>query len=86
MEKKEAIALAAFLLKISIEEAQEYCMPLDNLNAFYFSVPLKGGGSLIILNENEVLFANSSVSFEEHIKAFSQGIRTPLSAFEGIEE
>lgn len=83
MEKDKAIELASRLLKITIQEAEEYCHRIDNPDVFYFSVPTKGGDSLIVENCNEVLYANSSVNYDDHIKAFKEGMRTPLEAFEG---
>lgn len=81
MEKETAIDLAAKLLMVSKSEASEYCYYIDDIDAFYFSVPIKGGDSIIIGKNNEVLYANSSVSFDAHKTAFKDGLRTPLSAF-----
>ena len=82
MNKENAIKIASKLLKISIEEATEYCHTIDELDALYFSVPIKGGGSLIVDKNNEVLYANSSISYKDHINAYKEGIRTPQEAFD----
>jgi hypothetical protein len=79
--KQQAIQLAAKLLRITEEEATQYCQPLTDLDAFYFSVPVKGGGSVIIRGQ-EVLYAVSYVDYDTHVQAFKDGIRTPLDAFE----
>jgi len=81
-DKTKIIELASSLLKISLEEAEEFCVPLDEIDAYYFSVPVKGGGSIIIDFSLEVLYADSTVSYDEHINAYKNGIRTPLEAFE----
>lgn len=87
MEKREcAIELAAKLLKIKKAEATEYCYYIEEIDAYYFSVPIKGGDSIIISGNDEVLYANSSVGFDEHVNAFKEGIRTPLDAFDYFEE
>ena len=77
---EQTMALAAKLLHVSQAEAAEYSYYMKDLDAFYFSVPVKGGDSLIIRGE-EVLYADSSVSFEDHTQAFVNGMRTPLDAF-----
>lgn len=82
MEKDKAIEMASRLLKITLQEAEKYCYRIDSIDAFYFSVPIKGGDSLIVRNSNEVLYSNSSVNYDDHIKAFKDGMRTPLDAFE----
>lgn len=81
MDQKAAIALAAKLLKISEEEAESCCHTIENVDALYFSVPQKGGDSLIVAASGEVLYANSSVGYDEHLKEFLKGTRTPLEAF-----
>ena len=78
MNRSEQIALAAELLMISTEQAKNNCGRIDELSAMYFSIPVKGGGSLIIGDDCGVLYADSSVGYKRHVEAFKQGIRTPL--------
>lgn len=77
--------LASKILKITIEEVNEYAFELEQTDAMYISMPEKGGYSLIISPEGEVLYANSSVNFDYHVSEFIAGRRTPLSAFD-LEE
>lgn len=78
----EQIELAMKVLKVSEDEIREYSFDLDNTDAVYISIPKKGGDSLIISTNGELLYANSSVSFDTHLKEFLAGRRTPLNAFE----
>lgn len=82
LNRNKAIETAARLLKITQEEASEFCHDIDGIDALYFSVPEKGGGSLIVDDKDEVLYAVSAVGFYEHIDAYKNGIRTPLDAFD----
>ena len=77
---KQTKELAAKLLKITLEEAVQFSHYIQDIDAYYFSVPVKGGSSIIIKN-SEVLYANSSVSYDDHVRAFINGVRTPLEAF-----
>lgn len=81
MGREKMIALASKLLKISTQEAEKYCHAIESSDALYFSIPQKGGDSLIVSSSGEVLYANSSVSYDEHLKEFLKGTRTPLEAF-----
>lgn len=78
----EQIELAMKILKVSEDEIREYSFDLENTDAVYISIPKKGGDSLIISANGEVLYANSSVSFDVHLHEFLSGRRTPLNAFE----
>lgn len=84
MSIAKTIDLASKLLKVDRDELEHYASDLeetDSLPATYYSIPVMGGPSLIVSDDGEVLYANSSVTFEDHIAAFKQGIRTPLDAF-----
>ena len=80
MRKEEQAALARRLLRppkgVAIKLRQEEG---DTLYAYE---ACRGGGALLIDTEGQVLFADSSISYEEHLQAFREGIRTPLSDFE----
>lgn len=78
MTKAEKIALAARLLEVPADKLEHCCAPVPGLPALYFSVPEKGGGSLIIGDDGGVLYADSSVGYSRHLEAYRQGIRTPL--------
>ena len=81
MEYKDRMALAAKLLKLPAEEIAEYSVVFEEENALYVSVPVKGGASMLIADDGTVLYANSSVSLDDHIREFKNGRRTPKEAF-----
>lgn len=78
MNRIEKIKLAAKLLMISVEQAEKHSGKIDEVSAMYFSIPEKGGGSLIIGDDGGVLYADSSVGYKRHLEAYKQGIRTPI--------
>lgn len=81
MTEQEQIALAAQLLHLSEEEAASYVMHPEGIEAIYISEPVKGGDSLLVGADGSVLYANSSVRYEDHIEEFKKGRRTPIEAF-----
>ena len=81
MEKNKMIELAATLLGWTATQAAECCREKPEISALYFFDKAKGGVSLLMAADGSVLFANSSVTPEEHKQAFVNGIRTPLEAF-----
>lgn len=82
LSEEEQIKLGARLLGISYENAQKYSTKIENSDAIYLSIPVKGGDSLIIGADGQVLYAISAVGFDEHLKAYNEGKRTPLEAFD----
>ena len=81
MEKNKKIELAATLLGWTVKQATECCREKPEINALYFFDKAKGGISMLMAADGSVLFANSSVTPDEHKRAFINGIRTPLEAF-----
>ena len=81
MEYKEKIALAAKLLKLPEEKIAEYAELFEEDKALYVSVPVKGGASMLVADDGTVLYANSSVSLDVHLREFRNGRRTPTEAF-----
>ena len=81
LNKKEQIELAAKLLKIPVLQAEENMLQLDEDKAIYVGIHEKGGASLIVGNDGQVLYANSSVGFSMHLDEYRKGRRTPLEAF-----
>ena len=79
MNRIEKIELAAKLLGITVEDAEKWSGNIEEVSAMLFSVPEKGGGSLIIGDDGGVLYANSSVGITRHLEAYKQGVRTPLN-------
>lgn len=73
--KKEIIELAANVMRIPVEKAQEHFKEIDGMNAYYFWNPIRGGIAVIINDDGEKLAATSSVSYGDHLKAFQAGRR-----------
>lgn len=78
---EEQIKLAAKLMNISEDDAKKYCHAIEGSDALYFSIPVKGGDSLIVGTDGQVLYANSSVEYERHLEEYKKGTRTPLELF-----
>ena len=79
---KEQAQLVSKLLRITEEEAVKYSHDVEGVDAVYISIPEKGGASMLVSPDLEVLYAISSVSFDKHLEAYKSGMRTPLEAFE----
>ena len=47
----------------------------------YVSIPEKGGESIIIGKDGDVLYADSSVGYTRHLEEYKKGTRTPIDAF-----
>ena len=82
MTQEAQMQLAAKLMKLSMEQVQEYGGMIPGSGAFYLSVPQRGGGSLIVASDGSVLYAGSAIGFDEHYRAFQKGERTDLSFFD----
>ncbi len=78
MLKDEKIELAAKLLKVPVDSLKNCYGEIEEVSALYFSIPEKGGGSLIIGDDGSVLYADSSIGYKRHLEAYKQGIRTPI--------
>lgn len=81
MNKAQQIELAAKLLNISVEEAIEYHSYIEEDSLVYVSIPEKGGESIIVGKDGDVLYANSSVGYTRHLEEYKKGTRTPIDAF-----
>ena len=77
MDKKmeKIIQIAAQVLKLSAEDASLHCKQIPDTDAWYFWNPVRGGGAVIINEAGEKLGATSSVSYERHLQAFTDGKR-----------
>ena len=82
MTQEAQMQLAAKLMKLSMEQVQEYGGTIPGSSAYYLSVPQRGGGSLIVAPDGTVLYAGSAIGFDEHYQAFQKGERTDLSFFD----
>ena len=81
MNKAQQIELAAKLLNISVDEATEYHSYIEEDSLVYESIPEKGGESIIIGKDGDVLYADSSVGYTRHLEEYKKGTRTPIDAF-----
>ena len=81
LEREEQIKLASELLQIPYNEAKEYCSTIENSKALYFGVPVKGGSAIIVGEDGQVLYADSSIGYSQHVEEYNNGRRTPIEAF-----
>lgn len=73
----EAIKLVSKVLQTPFNEIIFYTSKIEN-NLLYTSIPVRGGGSVIIdPKTKEYLFAGSIIDFDTHLKEFKNGRRTP---------
>lgn len=73
----EAIKLVSKVLETPFNEIIFYTSKIEN-NLLYTSIPVRGGGSVIIdPKTKEYLFAGSIIDFDTHLKEFKNGRRTP---------
>ena len=80
LDRKEMVTLAAKLMKLSETEIEANSAMVDD-KTLYFSMPYKGGDSLIVSNDGTVLYASSAVGYSKHMDEFNNGRRTPLEEF-----
>jgi hypothetical protein len=80
-EHPELIQIAASYLGISLDVASSHCREVEEDGILYVWEPERGGGTLLIGGDGDVLFANSSVNFDDHLQAFRQGKRTDPEKF-----
>lgn len=76
MNRQEQTQTIARLFGISVEEVESNSGVLEEYNALYFSMPEKGGHSVIIGEDGELLYADSSVGFTKHLQCYKEGMRT----------
>lgn len=72
---EEILNIAAKAMKVSVEEAKKHYKTIDDISAYYFWNPVRGGISVIVGENREKLAATSSVSFDRHKAAFVAGKR-----------
>ena len=81
MNKTQQIELAAKLLNSTVDEATEYHSYIEQDSLVYVSIAEKGGESIIIGKDGDVLYADSSVGYTRHLEEYKKGTRTPIDAF-----
>ncbi len=72
---QEIIAIAAQVMKVSVEEAEKHYKEVPEIDGYYFWNPVRGGIAVMINSKGEKLGATSSVRFEKHLQAFIDGRR-----------
>lgn len=72
---KAILSIAAQVLKVSPEEAEQHYKYVPEIEGYYFWNPVRGGIALLINSKGEKLGATSSVRFEKHLQAFLDGRR-----------
>lgn len=77
----ELIETAGSYLGIDRAVASSYCREVEDGSVLYVWEPQRGKGALLIGTDGGVLFANSSVKFDDHLEAFRQGKRTDPDRF-----
>ena len=76
-----AVDKASRLLHYSVDDAVRHSEVLPDAIGFRFWVPSRGGGVILMDLEGAVLFANSSLNDDEHLRLFLEGKRTPEELF-----
>ena len=67
-------------LKLTEEELGQLTFHnVEEINALYISLPTKTGFGLIVGNDGQILYANSSVSLDTHLEEYKKGRRTSLN-------
>lgn len=73
--EKIIVEIAAKAIKVSLEEAESHCKEINDIDAYYFWNPARGGLSVIVNSNGEKLAATSSVNFDRHLEEFKKGRR-----------
>ncbi len=77
----EQIKLGAELIKIPYEFAKSHYRTIENSNAICVYSPNKGGGAIIVGDDGQVMLCDSAYGFDEAVKQYNNGARTPLDCF-----
>ena len=76
----EQIKLGAQLINIPYELAKSQYRTIDNSTAICVYSREKGG-AIIVGEDGEVMLCGSACSFDESVKQYKDGVRTPLESF-----
>lgn len=82
MTHNEMIAQIANLLLLDVAYVEQNAEEIEDGAGLYFSEPIMGGRSIIVAPDGSVLFAHSSIGYDEHLRAFLTGTRTPKEDFD----
>lgn len=69
------LEIAENTIKVSRDELLNHYKELQDIEAFYFWNPVRGGLSVIVGKDGTKLGATSAVSFEKHVQAYKSGKR-----------
>lgn len=75
----DLVDLVCNKLNINKEQAIQNCKELTEIGAYYFWNTARGGLSVIIKNNGEMLFATSGVNFQKHLEEFNNGKRNEIT-------
>jgi len=71
----EAAAIVADRLRLPVQSASNFCKVLDD-GLFYFWSGTRGGGAAVVGPDRMPLYADSTISPEEHAAAYRSGRRS----------
>ena len=72
---KKILEIACSVLKMSEQDVLKNHKRLDDINAYYFWCPQRGGLSMIVNDKGEKLAASSAISFNRLFTDFNNGRR-----------
>ncbi len=81
MNKAEQISLIAKLFQLDEQYVEQHSTWIDDFSALYFSEPIMQGRSIIAAPDGSVLYAGSAIGYDEHLREYKKGTRTPLTDF-----
>lgn len=72
---EKIIEIAAKTMKVTTDEAKKHYKKIEDIDAYYFWNPIRGGIAVIIDSNGEKLGASSVVNFNKHLEEFKKGRR-----------
>ncbi|MGW6128969.1 hypothetical protein ACWFNE_02960 [Cellulomonas sp. NPDC055163] len=81
-DRHSGAVLASELLRSPLEVMLANSRALPELDAFFYWVPVRGGGQIIVGRDGSVLFGISSLTRQQMVEAFAAGRRTDRALFE----
>lgn len=75
-ERHQATGLAAALLGISPEAAEQSCVDAPEIDGFFVAQRVRGGGQVLVGRDGGVLYGISALSYDQMVAAYLAGERT----------
>lgn len=72
---EKIIEIAAKAMKVTLEESKKHYKKIEDIDAYYFWNPVRGGIAVIVDSNGEKLAASSAVNFDKHLEEFKRGRR-----------